>query len=81
MFLKIVPKIHRRTPVPESLFLIKLKVQACNFIRKEALAQVILRNLLRTLMSENISRRLFWKVSKRHFEKGDVRLKRYSRDN
>ena len=32
-------KMHRKTPVPES-FLIKLQAEACNFIKKETLAQV-----------------------------------------
>ena len=33
-------KIHRRTPVPKFLFLLKLQAAACNFIKKETLAQV-----------------------------------------
>ena len=33
-------KIHRKTPVPESLFLIKLQGEACSFIKKETQAQV-----------------------------------------
>ena len=32
-------KVHRKTPVSES-FLTKLQAQACNFIKKETLAQV-----------------------------------------
>ena len=32
-------KILRRTPVPKSLFLIKLQAQACNFIKKETVAE------------------------------------------
>ena len=34
-------KIHKKAPVPESLFLLKLpQPQTCNFIKKETLAQV-----------------------------------------
>ena len=33
-------KIHRETPVPESLFLRKLKAWSCIFLKKEALAQL-----------------------------------------
>ena len=33
-------KINRKTPVPESLFKIKLQADACNFIKRETLAQV-----------------------------------------
>ena len=33
-------KIHRKTPVPEYLFLIKLQALSCNFVKKETLAQV-----------------------------------------
>ena len=33
-------KIQRKTPVTQSLFLIKLQAEACNFIEKETLAQV-----------------------------------------
>ena len=29
-------KVHRKTPVPESPFLIKLQASVCNFIKKEA---------------------------------------------
>ena len=32
-------KIHKKTPAPESLFL-KFQAKACNFIKKETLAQV-----------------------------------------
>ena len=31
---------HTKTPVGESLFLTKLETSACNFIKKETLAQV-----------------------------------------
>ena len=34
-------KIHRKTPVPESLFKDSCRPQACNFVEKEALAQVL----------------------------------------
>ena len=30
-------QIHKKTPVPESLFLIKPEAEACNFIKKETL--------------------------------------------
>ena len=33
-------KNHRKTPVPESLFLKSCRSEACNFIKKETLAQV-----------------------------------------
>ena len=33
-------KNHRKTPVPESLFLKSCRSEACNFIKKESLAQV-----------------------------------------
>ena len=72
-------KIHRKTPVPESLFLIKFHASACNFIKKETLAQVfsyefceIPKNTfsLRTLLSDcfwglqtNISEAVSWRCS------------------
>ena len=37
VFLKIC-KIHRKSSVPEPLFLIKLQAEPCNFIKKETLA-------------------------------------------
>ena len=37
--LKIFFKIHRKTPVSESLFLIKLQPQACNFTKRATPAE------------------------------------------
>ena len=39
-FLKI-SQIYRKTPVPKSLFLIKLQASASNFFEKETLAQML----------------------------------------
>ena len=33
-------RIHKKTSVPESLFLAKLNLQTCSFIKNEALVQV-----------------------------------------
>ena len=38
--LRNFPKIHRKTPEPESLFKLTCKLGTCNFIKKENLAQV-----------------------------------------
>ena len=39
-FFNKVHKIHRKTPVSEFLFLIKLQPETCKFIKKENLAQL-----------------------------------------
>ena len=47
-----------KTPVPESLFLIKLQAEVCNFIKKETLAQVfsweLCENSKNTFFTENL---------------------------
>ena len=35
-----IRKIHRKAPVPESSFLIKLLAEPCNFFKRKTLAQV-----------------------------------------
>ena len=50
MFLKFSQNLQEKKPVPESLFLIKLQADDCNFIKKETDTDVfmwILRNFLR----------------------------------
>ena len=49
MFLNIF-KIHRKKTVLEFPFLIKLKAEAWNFIKKETLAQAFSRELSGTLL-------------------------------
>ena len=46
---KKFPKITSKTPVPESLFQHSCRAQACNFIKKEFLAQVFSMNFAKFL--------------------------------
>ena len=61
-----IRKIHRKTPAPESPFYWICRLEACNFIKKEALAQVFSLEFCefsRTHFSLNSSGRLFLYVS------------------
>ena len=66
-------KIHRKTPVPESLFKQSCRSQACYFIKKEILAQVFscFTKFLRIPFLQNTSGRLLLgkvNLSERKFE-------------
>ena len=59
-------KIHRKTPVPENIFLIKLP-KVCNFIKKKSLAQVFsceFCEISRNTFLQNTSRRVLLKDSR-----------------
>ena len=75
MFFKIsilkFPKIHWKTPVLQSLF---QESQACNFIKKETLAQVYFLRILRNFKNIYLEEHLQTAAESRiHFENGKAR--------